>query len=274
MPRLRVMTLNLWGYRGDWPARRDRLINCMQQEDLDVILLQEVSERAWRANQAEEISFLTGYHMAFVPAQHFFPWPSVSEGLAILSRFPMSNFLETELFTTPHLLPTAANERRIAQRVEINLGGMSVVLYNTHFPLTVDARRQAAYRLWTQVVQEEVVLLVVGGDFNAPPIEESIDFLQGKIPMNGLRGELADAWVTAGIGTAETYPTHAPRSRIDYIFYQAEPTVIVQETKVLGFPPDEMSDHGAVVATFSISPTRDTIAPPQEEPVGSLEPTG
>ena len=58
------------------------------------------------------------------------------------------------------------------------------------------------------------------------------------------------------------------------IFYQAEPSVIVQEVRVIGRQPVEMSDHAAVVTTFSISPTRDQELPFVEEPIGSLEPTG
>ena len=68
MPRLKVMTLNLWGYRGEWPVRRDRLIRCMQDEEVDVVLLQEVGERAWKMNQALEISQFTGYAASFVPS--------------------------------------------------------------------------------------------------------------------------------------------------------------------------------------------------------------
>ncbi|OPZ87661.1 MAG: hypothetical protein BWY76_00348 [bacterium ADurb.Bin429] len=78
--------------------------------------------------------------------------------------------------------------------------------------------------------------------------------------------------MTAGIGDAETYPTFAPHARIDYIFYQAEPNIIVQETKVIGRNPYELSDHAGVVATFAISPSREPILPEEVEPVATLEP--
>lgn len=274
MPRLKVMTLNLWGYRGDWSARRDRLLRCMQDEEVDVVLLQEVAERAWKLNQALEISQLTGYAASYVPAQRVLPWPPVGSGLAILSRFPITNPMAVEITPQSGFMAVGAGERRLAQRVELSLDGMSVVVYNTHFPLSNVERRMAAFRLWNQVMQEESVLVVVGGDFNARPAEECVLFLEGRTPMEGMCGALVDAWDTAGVGPEHTFPVDAPSARIDYVFYQAEPTVIVQETKVVGLLPDTMSDHAAVVATFSISPSRDQQLPFEEEPVGSLEPSG
>ena len=272
MPRLKVMTLNVWGFRGDWAARRARLLKVMQDEELDVLLLQEADERAWHLNQAVELAQLTGYAMAFVPTQRYFPWPSVATGLAILSRFPISNPLATEIFPQNGLFPSGGNERRLAQRVEISLDGMSVVLYNTHLPLEEAHRLLAVHRLWTQVVQEEAVLVVLGGDFNATPAERTIRFLLGREIIDGMMGQMIDSWAQSGIGPEETFPAGQPRSRIDYIFYQAEPSVIVQEAKVVGRAPDEMSDHAAVVTTFAISPARDPVIPFDEEPVGSVHP--
>lgn len=274
MPRLKVMTLNLSGYRGQWPARRDRLIELMQSEEIDVLLLQEVAERPWRPNQALELALMTGYMVAYATSQRYFPWPTFSTGLAILSRFPLSNQIACEISPPRSLIPSSADERRISQRVEVAMDGMSVVIYNTQFPLTMMECVPAAYRLWGQVVQEEAVLVVVGGNFNTLPEEKPILFLQGNIPLEGIRGQLVDAWTTAGIGPAETFPSSAPVRRIDYVFYQAEPSVIVQETKVIGRAPTLLAEHAAVVATFSISPTRDLALPVGEEPVGSLEPTG
>ncbi len=274
MPRLKVMTLNLGGYRGNWSTRRDRLIELLQAEEIDVLLLQEVAERPWRPNQALELAMSTGYMLAYATSQRYFPWPPVASGLAILSRFPLSNQIATEVSPPSSLFAFGNNQRRICQRVEAALDGMSVVLYNTRFPLTPRERVVAAHRLWGQVLQEEAVLVVVGGDLNALPDERTLLFLQGKIPLDGIHGELVDAWVTAGIGPAETFPSIAPERRIDYVLYQAEPSVIVQEAKVLGRHPTPLSDHAAVVATFSISPTRDMALPLGEEPVGSLEPSG
>jgi endonuclease/exonuclease/phosphatase family metal-dependent hydrolase len=274
MPRVKVMTVNLRGYRGEWSARRDRLISAMQSEEVDVVLLQEVSERGWRPNQAGEIAYLTGYAMAYIPAQRYFPLPSISTGLGVLSRFPISNQLETVITPGSSLFSADTHERRVAQRVELSLDGMSVLIYNTHFPTHAEARLDAAQRLWRQVMQEEAVLVVVGGNFNAPPDEPSIIFLQGRTVLDTLRTELTDSWTVAGIGPAATFPATAPTQRVDYIFYQAEPTVIVQEAKTLGAPPTAFSDHLAVVATFTISPSREPTSPFEEEPTGALEPTG
>lgn len=274
MPRLKVMTLNLWGYGGNWSSRRNRLIELLQAEEVDVLLLQEVAERPLRPNQALELAMMTGYMVAIATSQRYFPWPSVASSLAILSRFPLSNQIATEISPPTGLFPNSAGERRICQRVEASLDGMSVVLYNTHFPPSPTERMLAAHRLWRQVNQEEAVLVVVGGDFHTQPNEQPLLFLQGNLPLNGMRGQLVDAWSIAGIGPAETFPIASPDRRIDYVFYQAEPSVIVQEARVLGHHPAPLSDHAAVVATFSISPSRDMSLPVGEEPVGSLEPTG
>ena len=209
MPRLKVMTLNLWGFRGDWPARRDRLVQLLQNEEIDVLLLQEVAERPWRLNQALEIAYLTGYMMAYAPAQRYFPWPSVSTGLAILSRFPMSNPLAGKSSPDRHL-PAGASERRMAQRVEVSLDGMSVVLYNTHFP----SRRMTASggsRLWGQVMQEEAVLVMVGRRFQcAAQRRIRSPSCKGRSPRRQARraGRRLD---TAGIGPRGNLPQHRRR---------------------------------------------------------------
>jgi endonuclease/exonuclease/phosphatase family metal-dependent hydrolase len=246
----------------------------MQEEEVDIVLLQDVDERAWHPNQGVEIAHLTGYAMVFVPTQRYFPWPSVGTGIAILSRFPITNPMATEIISPGGIFASGESERRVLQRVEISLDGMSVVVFNTHFPMVAEERTTAAYRLWTQVLQEEAVLVVVGGNFNAQPLEKSMAFLQGKETIEGLRGELTDSWLQAGIGPAETFPSEQPEQRIDYIFYQAEPSVIVQEAHVIGRGADIMADHAAVVTTFATSPARDQETPFVEEPVGSLEPTG
>lgn len=272
MPRLKVMTLNLWGLHHRWDARRDHLIAALQAEEIDVLLLQEVADRGWRLNQAAELATMTGYALMYQPVQLFFPWPTVATGLAILSRFPMANPRGIELTPPRGVLPVGPNERRVAQRVELSLDTMSVVVYNTHFPLDAAARATAARRLWHEITGEDAVLVVAGGDFNARPDEDAVRFLQGVTTLESQCGALTDAWVTAGIGDAETYPTYAPQARIDYIFYQAEPSIIVQEAKVIGRSPYELSDHAGVVATFSISPTRQPVMPEEVEPVATLEP--
>lgn len=272
MPRLKVMTLNVWGFHGRWEARRDRLIAALQEEEIDVLLLQAVADCGWRLNQAVELASMTGYAMQYLSAQRYFPWPSVATGLAILSRFPIANPGGEELAPPSGLFPMGARERRVAQRVELSLDQMSVVIYNTHFPLDSQTRLMAAQRLWRRIAREEAVLVVAGGDFHARADEDAVRFLQGQIPLDAQRGELTDAWITAGIGAAETYPTYAPQARIDYIFYQCEPSIMVQETKVIGCQPYEFSDHAAVIATFSISPTREPEMPEEVEPVATLEP--
>jgi len=274
MPRVKVMTLQLSGNWEDWPARRERLLLFLQNEEIDVLLLQQIEERPWRLNQAEEIAYLTGYGISFAASRHVPLFPSVANGIAIVSRFPMSNLLTREV--TPAAIPFInTTARRISHRVELALDGLTVIVYNTHFPASPERRLQAAERLWSQVAQEEAVLVIVAGSFGAAPQEQTIGFLQGHGPRHsGIPCNLTDAWRTAGIGPPETYPSHDPRERVDYIFYQAEPSVTVQEARVFGRHPMEMSDHAAVVATFAISPTTERDFPLEDEPVASLEPTG
>lgn len=274
MPRLKVMTLHLDSIREDWSARRDRLLLFLQSEEVDVLLLQQVAERPWRLNQAEEIAYLSGYGMSFAACRQIVPWPPVADGLAILSRYPMTNVLSREIISPPGLLGWASRKRRISQRVELSLDGMTVIVYNTRFPLDPDEQVTAAERLWGQVTQEEAILVVVGGNFYTQPQGRAVGFLQGREKVGTLRGALVDAWHTAGVGPSETYPSHTPRERLDYVFYLAEPAVVLQEARVIGRRPVEMSDHAAVLATFLISPPQEHEYPLMDNPVVSLEPTG
>ena len=274
MPRIKIMTLNLWGYRGRWGERRNRLIRMIKQEEIDILLLQEVAERAWHPNQGLELARLSGYAMEYVPAKRVFSWPAVSSGLAILSRYPISNQLVIEIMPAKGVMPKGEKSRRILQRAEISLDGLTLTVINTHLPVLHDARLLATTRLWTQVAQEESTFVFVGGDFNARPEDPAIQFLQGEMELEGVSGSLIDCWPQAGVGTEMTFPSDKPRARIDYIFYIAEPAVIVREVKVLGFAPDVLSDHAGVVATFDISPTAEQAISFDDEPVNSLEQVG
>jgi endonuclease/exonuclease/phosphatase family metal-dependent hydrolase len=273
MPRLKVLTLNLHGVRDGWPVRRDRLLGILQDEEVDVALLQEVSEKPWQSNHAAELAQLTGYALAFEPAHLYFPWPTVANGLAVLSRFPITNPTAVEIHPSSGYLTRGDGERRVAQRVELSLDGMSVVVYNTILPPGAEAGREAAFRLWAQISQDEAVLVVLGSALGCEPRDEPAAFLQGTVAMGGVRGRLVDTWAVAGIGPGETYPTEHPTARLDYVFYQAEPSVIVQEARVVGRHPYHVAPHAAAMATFSISPSRDTRDPLEEEPVGAASPT-
>lgn len=266
MPTLKVLTINLRGYRANWAIRRARLLRVIEEEQIDVVLLQEVVDRTWHIDQARELARLIDYHVEYHPAQLFVPWPAVSSGLAILSRYPFVEGSVIELVPRSGFWPNGRNQRRILQRAEINLDGLRLAVFNTHLPLSRENRAIACQGIWSEVAIEKAPFAVVGGDFNALPDEENIRYLRGEQEKDGIVGALTDSWIIAGSGTGATYPSVTPKARIDYLFYMATKSVTVLSAQVVGLAPDIFSDHAGVLTTFQIIPAEEMLFEEEEEP--------
>ena len=90
---LRFLTLNLWGENGPWESRLALVAEKLDSLLPDVVALQEVREVPGRVtNQAEMLARHRGWHHVFAPSTE---WGGGTEGLAVISRFPISATLRT-----------------------------------------------------------------------------------------------------------------------------------------------------------------------------------
>ncbi len=268
--RLRVVTLNLWGEQGPLQARWPRVVAALAALTPDVILLQEVRQGTV-PNQAGAIAAALGHTHAYAAATE---WGGGEEGVAIVSRYPLSEVAHVEL---PHATP---KERRILLGATVASPDGPVGVFTNHlnYRLTDGQKREdqivAAER---HVAAHPARVKVWGGDFNAPPDADEIRWLRGLRSVQ--QGDTAhrvyyqDAYLLhhpqAGGHTWSKANGHTgalawlePNRRIDYLFVShmnrdgsgavLACDVALDRPDAAGIHP---SDHFAVVADVQIAAT-------------------
>lgn len=173
---LRVVTFNVH-YARDVPALAESLRASPALRDADLFLLQEIeahpkegSSRTRRLAEAMQLNYV------YAPARH--TREGGTHGLAILSRFPLSDI---EVLELPRFDLGAKTRRRIALGATVDIAGRLLRLYNIH----LDTRINIADRL-TQLqpvmdaaAQHEVKEVILGGDFNTNPFR----WAWGRVPV-------------------------------------------------------------------------------------------
>jgi endonuclease/exonuclease/phosphatase family metal-dependent hydrolase len=229
-PALRILTLNLWGENGPWPARMQVLEAGLAALAPDVIGLQEVREVPGRVpNQAGEIARRHGFHHVFAPST---AWGGGHEGLAIVSRFPIGAH---EAQPLPHGIET---EGRIvlSARIDPPDGLAPFWVHTTHLSYreSEGRKREDQVMFIDKVVAAHANdhIQIVTGDFNAVPESDEIRWLTGMTTLDGRRVVYQDTWARANLGAgpgAGVTWTRAndyvdlmhwlrPERRLDYIF--------------------------------------------------------
>jgi endonuclease/exonuclease/phosphatase family metal-dependent hydrolase len=180
--RLRVATLNTWGVRGDWPARRAMLSAGFARLGADFLLLQETTLRP----EVDQVCEVLGdrYHLA-----HSRSRDPDGQGTTIASRWPIGNVVELDLHVTGRTHDFACSAA-IAE-VDVPEPVCRVWLVN-HFPdYQVDHENERL--LQTLVVAREVESaadrpdhVILGGDLDAEPDADSLRFLTGRHVVEGL----------------------------------------------------------------------------------------
>jgi endonuclease/exonuclease/phosphatase family metal-dependent hydrolase len=140
------------------------------------------------------------------------------------------------------LSPAPGLHRRGAAVAVLRLRGHRFVLVGTHLDLDPGARLRHARELLDRLPQVGVppaLPLVVAGDVNEEP---------GQPAWSLLATDLVDVAASAG---APTFPTSAPRQRIDAIF--ADRRIAVRSCEVVDSPDvTAASDHHPVLAELEL----------------------
>jgi endonuclease/exonuclease/phosphatase family metal-dependent hydrolase len=276
MATLKVVTLNLWGEQQPLDRRMQLALDGLQALQPDVIGLQEVRQiPGVLDNQAETLAEALGMSCYYEPAT---PWGGGDEGLAILSRHPLSGH---RVHALPHAVPT---ERRLLLGVTVETAAGLVEVYTTHLN----------YRLADGGKREDQVVAaddhiggtpselpkVLMGDFNATPDSDEIRFLRGLHTAAGRRTFWQDAWERRhGRADGYTWARSNPYTarlrwlerdrRLDYIFVSPMKRdgrgVVLDCRVVLDRPAEDgafASDHYGLYAEVQLSPQ-------DEEPLGA-----
>jgi endonuclease/exonuclease/phosphatase family metal-dependent hydrolase len=285
---LRVVTLNLWGENGPWESRLGLVASELGGALPDVVALQEVREVPGRiVNQAEILARQHGWNFVFTPATS---WGGGTEGLAILSRFPIGAHDARGL---PHSLE---NEGRVvlSARIDSDLG--EIWVHTTHLSYRENEGRKREDQV---LVVDEVVTAhkndnpqILMGDFNAVPHSDEIRWLGGLATLGGRRAYYQDAWdivhptepgytwAKANHYRERMYWLRADR-RLDYVFVtptRRDHRGTVQEARLIFDQPMVMSsgerlfasDHYGVLAEIQLQP--EVVAPPAGAAVAGAVP--
>lgn len=266
--RLRVATLNLWGVRGDWPARRGVLADGFARLAPDLVGLQEsVVTDAY--DQAADI--LGGdYELLHQRSRR----PD-GQGISIASRWPVVRMEEIDL----HLSPRTEGFECAALVAEIEAPApFGRLLFVNHLPnwqLELEYERELQTALLARRVEAAVadrdVHVVLVGDLDADPEAASVRFWAGRQSLGGTSVCYRDAWASAHPGEAGhsfgvpenplTVPWDWPFRRIDYVFVRCRshggPTLAVRSCDRLFDRPVD-----GVWASDHLGFTADLVPPP------------
>jgi endonuclease/exonuclease/phosphatase family metal-dependent hydrolase len=204
----------------------------------DVVSLNEVDDRTLRSGRVDEAAYLAGathLRAVFGPNLVFDGGPF---GNAILTRFPV---VESQNLQLPVV---GGVEPRGMLTATLRVGGRTMTFSSMHLSDGSDGRvsRVLQARAVAIVLRHAAGPTIVAGDLNSEP---------GDLPVRILRQYLLDSQEQGGVGSGDTVPESAPRSRIDYVLYDNDLSVVPGSTQVL---PSASSDHRSVLTELALHP--------------------
>lgn len=266
----RVLTWNLWWRFGNWQQRLPLITDTIAGTGADLILLQE-SWHDGNTSQPEMLADAAGLaHVVWSVNRQPDQWrtrvPGPNKdldcGLAVLSRWPITNIEEIDLPAGKH---AAHGRTALGTLVAHPRGPLPVI--TTHLephPARSALRLQQLNAVATlankmmDLAGDRSLAPIVGGDFNAEPHSDEVRRFSGLQTSPHIE-DLAfqDAWHTAGDETAPGWtwrkdnrhlPAGSANARIDYVFIGLRGRVA--STQLIGAtngstPP---SDHAGVIA--------------------------
>jgi endonuclease/exonuclease/phosphatase family metal-dependent hydrolase len=221
---MRVLTLNLWGVRGDWEARRSVLVPGLRELEPDLVAFIE----AIKTDQYDQVVDLLGpgFHVAHQQARE----PD-GQGASIASRWPIADVHEVDLNVTPRTAGFACTT--LVAEIQAPRPFAALVFAN-HVPnwqLQFERERElqavAAARFLEELVGDREVHVVLAGDLTSDPDAANVRFITGRQSLEGTSVCYRDAWESIHPGErGETSTTENPLladwdwpfKRLDYVF--------------------------------------------------------
>ncbi|TNM38417.1 hypothetical protein FHP29_14240 [Nocardioides albidus] len=234
--QLTVMTLNIhYGTGHGGRIELDRIAEEIRGWNPDVVLLQEVDKGrpvSGNLDQAAALGAKTGLqHVYGANSRNTGAGP---RGNAILTRFPVT------AATNTHLPMAGGKELRGLLHARLDVGGVPVSIYASHFDHRSREARRVAAKTALQLMAADPLPKIFGGDFNTGPDGRPIAILKGA--------GFGDVWAV-GKGKGATVPAHRPGSRIDFILHDGWFTPLQAEVLY-----STVSDHRAVWSRLQLQP--------------------
>lgn len=236
-----------WNLQGSQRPNIDKVAGKIEQFQPDIIAIQEIQK-----HQARALSRRLGwsYVWAFKHNGYGPLLPRRAEGMAIMSRLPLSNTGETTLTSE---YGRFTYRRRIAMWADINLNAQAITLVNTHLAsddIGNEGSNQARTLRtlidgWQQQLQQQHLL--IAGDFNDHQRPDIVNILNDEHNQ--------DAWTNATSRSRNglTNPTKTPYQRLDHILVPRTSTVEHVEVPDTNNDWATLSDHLPVIATINLA---------------------
>jgi endonuclease/exonuclease/phosphatase family metal-dependent hydrolase len=256
---MRLISMNIWGVRGDWAARRGVLAAGLRELNPDLLSLQETIVR----DDYDQVRELVGeeFHLA-----HQTDREPDGQGVSIASRWPITGTRELDL----QLGARTAGFAATTLIAEIDAPTGALLLAN-HFPswkLNLEAERQAqavlAARTIEQMQPDLDAHVIVAGDLDADPTAGSVGLWTGHQALEGVSVCYRDAWDKVHPGEpGHTYlPDNPlmvdgdwPFRRIDYVLVRCGvhggSALTINDCQIIFDAPRDgvqASDHFGLVA--------------------------
>jgi endonuclease/exonuclease/phosphatase family metal-dependent hydrolase len=241
---LTMMTLKImsWNLQGSQRPNIDKVAGKIEQFQPDVIAIQEIQK-----HQARSLSRRLGwsYMWAFKHNGYGPLLPRRAEGMAIMSRSPLSNMGKTTLSSG---YGRFTYRRRIAMWAGVNIDGHQLTVFNTHLASddVNDEGTTQAQRLRKIVDTHGQRPIVIAGDFNDHQRPDIVNILNSD--------QNHDAWSYAQSRSRNglTNPTKNPYQRLDHILAPRTHTIARVEVPDTDQSWIELSDHLPVIATINL----------------------
>lgn len=178
------------------------------------------------------------WHYHYQPAMSYLDQFHTDEGLAIFSKYPIVDI--DYLVLSRDLYDSEDAHQRIVLKALLDTPVGQIHVFNTHFALTSVARQRAVVELWNWVQQFPKPQILMG-DLNAEPNDTSIEFLVGKVEIDGVKADFVDVTVLSGkVDDLLSFPAWEPIKRIDFMLVRGIKSA--KDVKLLGKTPVEKEE--------------------------------
>lgn len=232
---LKVMSYNI--HVGQDVTNKDQLqqmADFIKSSKADLVGLQEVDSVCNRSGKVDQAKFLaekTGMHYAY--ASHF-PFDGGSYGIAILSKYPLSDVKDHRIILTSDGKSEAAT--RALLTVSVLPGKKKLTFATVHMDYRDSNSRFAQSENLVKLFSGRNEPIILTGDFNANPGTKEVVNLQ-------------NIFTDTGSDSALSYPAINPSKKIDYIMVSKANLASVIKQEVFPVP---YSDHLPVMSTLKI----------------------
>ena len=243
---LRLVTLNLYHDKDEWPKRRTQIVDELKRLRPDAIALQEVLQHEGLVNQAEWLATRLGYQWHFVSTD-----PAGQPrryGNAVLTRRPILKRGQKSL--------QPLDDSRTAAFVRIDVDGRPVNVYATHLHWTdqggaIRAQQIADLMQYIAATSEGIPSLVAG-DFNATADSPELAALRERfVDTYGNQHPQADVTSRSTLNLKYFAP-----KRIDHVFFQRDAFIPVGATILFNQPDAQgiwASDHFGLLVELRLT---------------------